>query len=82
VPLKEDIRKILTEKYDAHLTKLSMVNINYFIKELINWAGIDAPVTITHKRATTSLKKPAPIRLSTLPYDPQPMNTWPVPSGT
>jgi hypothetical protein len=57
VPLIEEARKILTEKYDTGIPKVSMVNFNYNIKEVVRLAAIDVPVKITHKRGKKSLKK-------------------------
>ena len=34
VPLREDVRKILIEKYEMRMPRVSMVNFNYYIKEV------------------------------------------------
>ena len=43
VPLKEDARKILIEKYQLQMPRVSLVNFNYYIKEIVKLASIDEP---------------------------------------
>ncbi|MEP7376802.1 MAG: hypothetical protein ABI675_25615 [Chitinophagaceae bacterium] len=50
VPLRNDAKKILVEKYELKLPKVSMVNFNYYIKEVVRLAGLNEPVRISHKR--------------------------------
>jgi hypothetical protein len=50
VPLRNDAKKILVEKYELKLPKVSMVNFNYYIKEVVRLAGLNEPVRISHRR--------------------------------
>lgn len=49
-PLQQDARKILIDKYNMQLPKVSEANFNYYIKEIVRLAGIIQPVAITHKK--------------------------------
>jgi hypothetical protein len=49
-PLHEDARKILIDKYNLQLPKVSEANFNYYIKEVVRLAGIFQPIAITHKK--------------------------------
>ena len=40
VPLRDDARRILVEKYGMHIPKVSMANFNYYIKDVVRLAGI------------------------------------------
>ena len=60
VPLREEARKILIEKYDMLMPKISMVNFNYYIKEVVRLAAIDEPVKITHKRGNQIIEETKP----------------------
>jgi hypothetical protein len=50
VPLREDARKILIEKYVMPMPRVSMVKFNYYIKEVVQLASINEPVAAAHKR--------------------------------
>jgi len=50
VPLRTDAKRILIEKYELKLPKVSMVNFNYYIKEVVRLAGLNEPVKICHRR--------------------------------
>lgn len=50
VPLRNDAKKILVEKYELKLPKVGMVNFNYYIKEVVRLAGLNEPVGISHRR--------------------------------
>ncbi|MFT3910719.1 MAG: site-specific integrase [Ferruginibacter sp.] len=60
VPLREDAKKILVDKYDMQMPKLSMVNFNYYIKEVIRLAGIVEPVKICHRRGNKIVEEIRP----------------------
>ncbi len=60
VPLREDARKILIDKYQMRIPKVSMVNFNYYIKEVIRLAGIVAPVKICHRKGNKVLEETRP----------------------
>jgi hypothetical protein len=60
VPLREEARKILIEKYDMRIPKVSMANFNYYIKEVVRLAAIDEPVKITHKRGNQIIEETKP----------------------
>jgi hypothetical protein len=60
VPLREDARKILIEKYEMRMPRISMVNFNYYIKEVVRLASIDEPVKITHKRGNKIIEETRP----------------------
>ena len=57
VPLREDARKILIEKYQMRMPRVSMVNFNYYIKEVVKLASIDEPVVIAHKRGNKLIEE-------------------------
>ena len=50
VPLREEARRILIDKYEMQIPRISMVNFNYYIKEVVRLAGITEPIKISHKR--------------------------------
>ncbi|OQP60131.1 hypothetical protein A3860_34185 [Niastella vici] len=52
-PLHEDARKILIDQYHMQIPKVSMVNFNYYVKEVARLAGLIQPVMITHKKGNT-----------------------------
>ncbi len=60
VPLREDARKILVDKYEMSIPRVSMVNFNYYIKEVIKLASINEPVRISHKRGNKVLEEVRP----------------------
>ena len=41
VPLREDARQVLIYKYQMSIPKISMANLNYYIKEVARLAGIN-----------------------------------------
>ncbi|HTE28589.1 phage integrase SAM-like domain-containing protein [Flavitalea sp.] len=50
VPLRADAKRILIEKYELKMPMVSMVNFNYYIKEVVRSAGLKEPVSISHRR--------------------------------
>jgi len=60
VPLREDARKILVDKYEMSIPRVSMVNFNYYIKEVIKLASINEPLRISHKRGNKVLEEVRP----------------------
>lgn len=60
VPLRPDARKILVEKYQMRIPRVSMVNFNYYIKEVVRFALIDEPIKITHKRGNRIIEEIRP----------------------
>jgi Phage integrase SAM-like domain/Phage integrase family/Arm DNA-binding domain len=60
VPLREDAKKILIDKYGMRMPRVSMVNFNYYIKEVVKLASIDDPVKITHKRGSQIIEETRP----------------------
>lgn len=60
VPLREDVRKILIDKYNMRMPRVSMVNFNYYIKEVVRLASIDEPVKIIHKRGNRLIEETRP----------------------
>lgn len=60
VPLREDVRKIFIEKYEMNIPRVSMVNFNYHIKEVVRLAGITSPVVIAHKRGNKIIEETRP----------------------
>jgi Phage integrase family. len=60
IPLREDARKILVDKYDMRMPRVSMANFNYYIKEVLRLAVIDEPVKITHKRGNRIIEEIRP----------------------
>lgn len=60
VPLREDAHRILVDKYKMHIPKVSIVNFNYYIKDVIRLAGIIDPVKISHKRGNQIIEEVKP----------------------
>jgi len=50
VPLRSDAKKILIDKYSMKMPQVSNPNFNYYIKEVVQLAGINEMIKITHKR--------------------------------
>jgi integrase len=50
VPLREDARRILVDKYNMQIPGVSNSNFNYYIKEVVRLAGITELVKISHKK--------------------------------
>ncbi|HEV2831338.1 MAG TPA: site-specific integrase, partial [Hanamia sp.] len=49
VPLRNDAKRILIEKYNMKMPQVSNPNFNHYIKEVVRLAGIDEMIKITHK---------------------------------
>jgi hypothetical protein len=60
VPLREDARRIMIDKYNMRMPRISMGNFNYYIKEVAKLAAIDGPVKITHKRGNRVIEETRP----------------------
>jgi integrase len=60
VPLRKDAYKIIVEKYEMKIPKVSMTNFNYYIKEVIKLAGIKEPVKISHKKGNQTVEEVRP----------------------
>ena len=60
VPLRDDARKILIEKYQMQIPRVSLVNFNYYIKEVVKLTSIDQPIVITHKRGNKIIEETRP----------------------
>ena len=60
VPLREEVRKILIDKYSMRMPRVSLVNFNYYVKEVVKLASIDEPVKITHKRGGRTIEETRP----------------------
>jgi hypothetical protein len=60
VPLRQDARKILIDKYDMQMPKVSMVNFNYYVKEVARLAGIAQPVMIAHRKGNKIIEELRP----------------------
>lgn len=60
VPLREDARKILIEKYKMRMPRVNMVNFNYYIKEVVKLASINELVVIAHKRGNKLIEETRP----------------------
>ena len=60
VPLREDVRKILIEKYEMRMPRVSMVNFNYYIKKVVKLASINEPIVIAHKRGNKIVEETRP----------------------
>jgi hypothetical protein len=48
------------EKYQMQMPRVSLVNFNYYIKEVVKLASIDQPIVITHKRGNEIIKETRP----------------------
>ncbi len=60
VPIREDARQILIEKYQMSIPKISMANLNYYIKEIAWLAGITEPIKISHKKGNQLVEEVRP----------------------
>ena len=60
VPLREDARQILIDKYQMSIPKISMANLNYYIKEIARLAGITEPIKISHKKGNQLVEEVRP----------------------
>lgn len=60
VPLREDARVILIDKYQMQLPKVSMVNFNYCVKEVARIAGLKQPIMITHRKGNKIVEETRP----------------------
>jgi integrase len=60
VPLSEDAHAILVERYGMNIPKVSMVNFNYYVKDVVRLAGIIQPVHITHKKGSKIIEESRP----------------------
>ncbi len=60
VPLRNDAKKILIEKYNMQMPQVSNPNFNYYIKEVVRLAGIDEMIKITHKRGNQIIEETRP----------------------
>jgi Phage integrase family/Phage integrase SAM-like domain len=60
VPLREDAKKILIDKYAMRMPRVSMVNFNLYIKEVMKLASINEPVKITHRRGCKIIEEIKP----------------------
>jgi hypothetical protein len=60
VPLRNEAKKILVEKYNMKMPQISNPNFNYYIKEVVRLAGIDAMIKITHKRGNKIIEETRP----------------------
>lgn len=58
--MEEDTQRILVDKYEMQIPKVSMVNFNYYIKEVVRLAGITELVKISHKRGTYIIEEVRP----------------------
>ena len=60
VPLRNDAKKILIDKYNMQMPQVSNPNFNYYIKEVVRLAGIDEMIKITHKRGNKTTEETRP----------------------
>ena len=60
VPLRNDARKILIEKYNMQMPQVSNPNFNHYIKEVVQLAGIVEIIKITHKKGNKIIEETRP----------------------
>jgi hypothetical protein len=60
VPLRNDAKRILIEKYNMKMPQVSNSNFNHNIKEVVRLAGIDEMIKITHKRGNKIIEEIRP----------------------
>lgn len=60
VPLREEARHILLDKYEMRLSKISNVKFNKYIKEIVRLADIREPVKMTHKKGNQIVEEVRP----------------------
>ena len=60
VPLRNDAKKILIDKYNMQMPQVSNPNFNYYIKEVVRLPGIDEIIKITHKRGNKIVEETRP----------------------
>lgn len=60
IPLREDARKILIDKYAMKMPKVSMPNFNHYVKEVVRLSSIAEPIKISHKRGNRIIEEIRP----------------------
>jgi integrase len=60
IPLREDARKIIIDKYNLSMPKASDVKFNLYIKEVVRLAGIQEPVKISHRKGNQIISEVRP----------------------
>lgn len=60
IPLREDAKKILIEKYELAIPKVSIVKFNLYVKEVVRLAGIQEPIKITHRKGNEIISEVKP----------------------
>jgi integrase len=60
VPLREEARRILVDKYHMQIPQVTNVKFNYYIKEVIRLTGITELVKITHKKGNRIVEEIRP----------------------
>lgn len=60
VPLREEAKAILIDKYGMRMPKISHVKFNKYVKEIVRLAGIRDPVKMTHRKGTGLVEETRP----------------------
>jgi hypothetical protein len=60
VPLREEARRILVDKYHMQIPQVTNVKFNYYIKEVIRLTGMTEPVKITYKKGNRIVEEISP----------------------
>jgi integrase-like protein len=60
VPLREDAKKILIDKYNMEMPQVSNPNFNFYIKEVVRIAGIKEPIKMIHKKGNKTIEEIRP----------------------
>lgn len=60
VPLRSDAKRILIDKYNMQMPQVSNPKFNYYIKEVVRFAGINEMIKITHKRGNNIIEEIRP----------------------
>lgn len=50
IPLREEARTIIIDKYNLSMPKVSDVKFNLYVKEVVRLAGIKEPIKISHRK--------------------------------
>jgi integrase len=60
IPLREDASKILIDKYNLSMPKVSQVKFNQYIKNVVRLAGISDPIKISHRKGNQIISEIRP----------------------
>lgn len=60
VPLRKEAKEILIDKYSMRMPQVSNANLNYYIKEVVQLAGVDEMAKVTHRHGNKTIEEIKP----------------------